>query len=80
MTELMVIMAKITPEENLIKELDEALQAYKVISSDKNKSKILAFGSALITKWSTEKDKLEDVLQTMKQVNQSVDFFKANKQ
>jgi hypothetical protein len=80
MKELFMLVATITPEDVIIKELEQALSDYKVLNDKDSKNAVLMNCQMLILNHMTQgsPDKMTEMLQKMDQTEQRDKLFDIN--
>lgn len=79
MTELFVTYAKVIPEDELLQNLSDALDKYKLLKTKEYKNGVLMWASITMIKFTTEDKNIGDVLNDMAQKKNILDTFSPDK-
>ncbi len=79
MKELMILAAKLLPEDSLLDDLIEAATNYKADKTKENRSKLGMFSILISTRFATEGKDAMDVIGEMDTAQRGMDLLKTTK-
>lgn len=79
MEQLILMMAKFMPEEDLLNDLEKALARHKAEKTKEAKDNLRMHLTLLTTKWATEKEDISETLEKFKRMSKLHDHFQTSK-
>lgn len=80
MEEIMILYAKLIPEEQLLDDIHESLTAYKIAQTPETKKKFVMNLVLCSTKFITEEKSLEETLKKFKETQAAKNLFNKSEQ